>query len=70
MPSEGCAWRAGSGPGFVDVTVFNMLRDDALLHTAPDMTACPSLKALFDAVGSVPEVKAWVDKWEASATPA
>lgn len=55
----GCA---GALPGFVDLLVWNRIRDDALSHTPVDLSAYPNLKALSEAVGSLPEVKSWVAK--------
>jgi glutathione S-transferase len=53
-------------PGFTDVAVFNMIRDDAVVRTPVDLTPYPNLKALFEAVGSRPEVKEWISAAEAS----
>lgn len=61
---------AGSVPGFADALVFNMIRDDALVQTPVDLSPYPNMKALFEAMGSIPEVKAWIAKWEAEARAA
>ena len=49
-------------PGFADLLVWNMMRDDALTHTPVALDPYPNLKTLFEMVGKYPEVKAWVAK--------
>ena len=58
---------AGDAVGFADATVYNMLRDCRTLHSPVDLSPYPNLKALFEAVSSIPEVKAWETSWEESA---
>ena len=53
---------AGAVPGFADLLVWNMMRDDALTHTPVALDPYPNLKTLFEMVGKYPEVKAWVAK--------
>ena len=52
--------------GFVDAIVFNMIRDCGVAHTPVDLSAYPNLKAVYEAVGNIPEVKALVTMWEES----
>ena len=49
----------------MDVIVFNMIRDDSLIHAAVNLAAYPNLKAMFEAVGSNTEVEAWARRWVA-----
>ena len=63
--AHGCK-SAGDVPGFADVTIFNMVRDDRLLHGEKDLTLYPNLKAMCDAVDAVPEVRQWIEDWEKS----
>ena len=49
----------------MDLIVYNMVRDDAIMHTPVDLHPYPLLKSLYESVDNYPEVKAWVTKWEA-----
>jgi hypothetical protein len=43
-----------------------MIRDDGLVRGAMDLSRWPATKAMYEAVGAVPEVRQWIEDWEAS----
>jgi len=51
-------------PGFADAAIFNMVRDDKVLHGSYDIKPYPSLGAAVEAFGELPEVKSWIQAWE------
>lgn len=51
--------------GFADCAIFNMQRDDAVVHGAPDLTAYPALEAMCNATAVIPEVSEWIEAWVA-----
>jgi hypothetical protein len=55
---------AGALPGFADIAVYNMIRDDGILYSPVDLAAYPNLQRLYSAVAGVPEVREWVQSWE------
>lgn len=52
-------------PGFADAAIYNMVRDDGVLHGDFDLQPYPDLGAAVAAFGALPEVQAWVRTWEA-----
>jgi glutathione S-transferase len=49
-------------PGFVDIAMFALLRDDTIFNGDPFADAkYPNLKAVYDTVGALPQVKAYYE---------
>ena len=42
-----------------------MVRDDKVLHGDMDLSPYPNLKAMYEAADAVPEVRKWIEGWEA-----
>lgn len=59
--------RAGGQPGFADAAIFNMVRDDGVVHGPYGLEETPALGAAVAAFGALPEVQAWIEAWEARA---
>lgn len=63
--SAGGGVRAGDQPGFADAAIFNMVRDDGVVHGVYDLDGTPALQAAIASFGALPDVQAWIDAWEA-----
>lgn len=61
---------AGDKPGFADVSVFVMMRDDQIQLGKLDMSDMPNLAALYAACDAVPDVRSWIESAEAAAEKA
>ena len=53
-------------PGFADTAIFNLIRDDGLtMGGAMSLDSHPHLKAMYEELDKVPEVRKWIEDWEA-----
>ena len=59
------ARRAGGKPGIADAAVFNMVRDDRLLHGAVGLDPYPHMAAAVQAFAAIAAVADWITAWEA-----
>lgn len=56
---------AGDLPGFADTAIFNMVRDDAVMMGKTPLDEYPHLKAMYEKCDAVPEIRKWIEDWEA-----